>query len=206
MKPERRAINVLLGQIRHYILAEGGMPEVNRTYKLMADVLTRIGRQARGRRQAMATHEGGCLCGAVRYETKCDPLRVTTCHCKFCQRATGSAYMVEPIFRRTDILITKGAPAIYNHRSGGSGKLVHVHSCAACGTKLYLTFERFAESCGVYAGTFDDPDWFEIRPDNSKRIFIDAARHEAILPPGVPCFREHAMRNDDTPLEPMTFN
>ena len=129
----------------------------------------------------MAVHEGGCLCGAVRYKTQNDPLRVTIYHCKFCQRATGAAYMVEPIFRETDLQITKGSSAAYDHCSGGSGKLVHIHFCAACGTKLYLTFERFADVCGVYAGTFDDPNWFDIKPENSKHIFIDVARHETIL-------------------------
>jgi len=153
----------------------------------------------------MAVHEGGCLCGAVRFETEGEPLRVTICHCRFCQRATGSAYMVEPIFAREKVRISKGSPTVYSLRSSGSGKLVHVHFCATCGTKLYLTFERFADSCGVYAGTFDDPDWFEIRPENSKHIFIDVARHETLLPPEVPCFREHAITNDGTPLEPLTF-
>ena len=151
----------------------------------------------------MAVHEGGCICGAVRYETEGDPLRVTICHCRWCQRATGAAYMVEPIFRREDLRVTKGSPATYQHRSEGSGKLVHVHFCAACGTKLYLTFERFAENCGVYAGTFDDPGWFEIGPDNAKHIFIDVARHETILPPNVPAFGAHAIANDGTPLEPV---
>ena len=154
----------------------------------------------------MAVHEGGCLCGAVRYKTQNDPLRVTIYHCKFCQRATGAAYMVEPIFRETDLQITKGSSAAYDHCSGGSGKLVHIHFCAACGTKLYLTFERFADVCGVYAGTFDDPNWFDIKPENSKHIFIDVARHETILPPNVACFSEHAMRNDGTPLEPVVFD
>ena len=151
----------------------------------------------------MAVHEGGCICGAVRYETEGDPLRVTICHCRWCQRATGAAYMVEPIFRREDLRVTKGSPATYQHRSEGSGKLVHVHFCAACGTKLYLTFERFAENCGVYAGTFDDPDWFDIGPDNAKHIFIDVARQETILPPNVPAFGAHAIANDGTPLEPV---
>jgi hypothetical protein len=154
----------------------------------------------------MAIHEGGCLCGAVSYETEGDPLRVTICHCRFCQRATGSGYMVAPIFQKTNVRIAKGSPTTYSLRSGGSSKHVHIHFCAACGTKLYLTFERFAESCGVYAGTFDDPNWFEIRPDNSMHIFIDVARHETILPPGVSCFGEHAMRNDGTPLEPMMLD
>ena len=59
----------------------------------------------------MAVHEGGCICGAVRYETEGDPLRVTICHCRWCQRATGAAYMVEPIFRREDLRVTKGSSA-----------------------------------------------------------------------------------------------
>jgi len=154
----------------------------------------------------MTIHEGGCLCGAVRYKTKGDPLRVTICHCKFCQHATGSAYMVEPIFRTADLRVITGSPTVYDHCSGGSGKLVHIHFCVACGTKLYLTFERFPEVCGVYAGTFDDPNWFDIRPDNSKHIFIEVARHGTILPSGISCFAEHAMRNDDTPCEPVVFD
>jgi hypothetical protein len=154
----------------------------------------------------MAVHEGGCLCGAVRYEISGDPLRVTICHCKFCQRATGSAYMVEPIFQEADLRVTKGSPATYDHRSEGSGNTVHIHFCALCGTKLYLTFERFPEVCGVYAGTFDDPNWFDIKPESSKHIFIDVARHETILPPGIPAFPEHATRNDGTPLEPIVFD
>jgi len=33
-------------------------------------------------------HEGGCLCGSVRYRTTGDPVAATVCHCKFCQRRT----------------------------------------------------------------------------------------------------------------------
>jgi hypothetical protein len=49
-------------------------------------------------------HEGGCLCGDIRYKTLADPLRVTICHCRFCQRFTGSSYLVEPIFRKQDVV------------------------------------------------------------------------------------------------------
>ena len=154
----------------------------------------------------MALHPGGCLCGAVRYEARTDPLRVTLCHCRFCQRATGAAYMVEPIFRHEDLPVTKGTPAIYSHRSIGSGKLVHVHFCQACGTKLYLTFERFPDLRGVYAGTFDEPDWIRIIPENAKQIFIDAARPDSILMPGIAAFGQHATLNDGTPLQPVVFD
>ncbi len=149
---------------------------------------------------------GGCLCGAQRYEVTAPPLRVTICHCRFCQRATGSAYMVEPIFDLSQLRQTHGTPATWTTRSAGSGKQVHVHFCPDCGTKLYLTFERFPASAGVYAGTFDDPDWFEIRPDNAKHIFIGVARRDTLLPPGLACFAEHAMTNEGTPLEPVRFD
>ena len=90
----------------------------------------------------MREQNGGCLCGRVRYAAKAPPARVTICHCRFCQRATGSAYMVEPIFSKADFALTSGEPRIYGHRSDGSGKMVEVHFCSACGTKLFLSFER----------------------------------------------------------------
>jgi hypothetical protein len=153
----------------------------------------------------MSFHAGGCLCGAVRYQTLADPLRVTVCHCRFCQRATGSAYMVEPIFRLEDLQVTSGAPVVYDLSSAGSGKFVHIHFCQRCGTKLYLTFERFPGTCGVYAGTFDDPNWFAVDADTSRHIYVDVARHDTILPAGVNLFGQHALLNDGTPLEAMTL-
>jgi hypothetical protein len=153
----------------------------------------------------MTVHSGGCVCGAVQYETLSDPIHVTICHCKFCQRATGSAYMVEPVFRVADFQITRGSATTYGDRSEGSGKMVSIHFCAVCGTKLYLRFERFPEVCGVYAGTFDDPSWFEIRPDNAKHIFLEVARHGTIIPPNVKTYVQHATRSDGTQIEPVMF-
>ncbi|MGE0222701.1 MAG: GFA family protein [Acetobacteraceae bacterium] len=154
----------------------------------------------------MSVNDGGCLCGAVRYRVQGDPIRVTICHCRFCQRATGTAYMVEPIFPRDALSIIAGTPSIYSLRSAGSGKLVHIHSCSACATKLFLTFERFEDSCGVYAGTFDVPDWFPINASNARHIFVDAARHDTILPAGLPVFAQHAMANDGSPRQPVVFD
>lgn len=153
----------------------------------------------------MRIHAGGCLCGAMRYETTGEPLRVTICHCRFCQRATGGPYMVEPIFAADALRVTKGEPTVYSLRSTGSGKMVHVHFCPACGTKLYLSFERFP-SLGVYAGTFDDPDWFDVGPDNARHIFVDVARPDSILPAELSIYPGHALANDGTPLVSHRFD
>jgi hypothetical protein len=114
--------------------------------------------------------------------------------------------MVEPIFQRGDFAVTAGTPTTYVQRSEGSGKVVTIHFCATCGTKLFLSFERFPDVIGVYGGTFDDPNWFEVTPDNSRYIFLDVARHGTIIPPGVKTYSEHALRNDGTPAEAGVFD
>ena len=150
----------------------------------------------------MIDHEGGCLCGGVRFATTAAPMRVTICFCRFCQRATGGTGMVEPIFDKPTFRIISGKPTQYNMPSGGSGKRIGIHFCATCGTKLFLDFDRFPDVIGVYAGTFDDPDWFERTPANTKFIFVDTAQDGTLIPGGFNTFSAHAMTNDGSPLEP----
>ena len=153
----------------------------------------------------MPLNQGGCLCGAVRYATSSDPVRVTFCHCKFCQRATGSAYMVEPIFQKASFEIISGRPATYVQASEGSGKRVTINFCSICATKLFLDFERFPGIFGVYGGTFDDPNWFERTPQMSRHIFLDFAQNGTVIPAGFSTYRQHAILNDETPVEPVVF-
>ncbi|WP_299899348.1 GFA family protein [uncultured Ruegeria sp.] len=153
----------------------------------------------------MTRQEGGCLCGSIRYAVSAPPSRVTICHCRFCQKATGSAYMVEPIFDEAALEILTGTPKVYNQISAGSGKTVHIHFCADCSTRLWLSFERFPGAIGIYAGTFVDPCWFPIEPETSKHIFLGVARVDTVIPPGLPTFVEHAMTNDGEPQDATIF-
>lgn len=107
--------------------------------------------------------------------------------------------MVEPIFDGDALAILSGKPAVYDQVSEGSGKVVHVHFCRDCGTKLWLSFERFPDVVGVYAGTFDEPCWFSIEPENSKHIFLGEARVGTVIPQGIQTFVEHSTARDGTP-------
>lgn len=158
-----------------------------------------------GKDRQIMTQEGGCLCGRIRFETRADPERVTVCHCRFCQRATGSAYMVQTVFDATALRLMSGAPRVYDTVSAGSGKRVHVHFCPDCGTKLWLSFERFPGKLGVYAGTYDDPSWFEIRPETAKHIFLSEARPDTAIPPGVPTYGRHVLDNEGKPQPAKVF-
>jgi hypothetical protein len=148
---------------------------------------------------------GGCLCGRVRYRVTAESTDVINCHCKFCQRATGGAYLVESLFSKEDFETTKGNTRIYEHISEGSGKTIHVNFCESCGTKLFLTFERFPATVGVYSGTFDDPDWFSRTPDNTQYFFLSEAPNGTIIPAGFEIFHEHYWESEGVASTPQTF-
>lgn len=145
---------------------------------------------------------GRCLCGKVEYNTGGEPLWVTICYCRFCQRATGSDRMIEPIFERDPFRFTHGNPSVYTLPSDGSGKDINVHFCSECGTKLALTFERWPDRLGIYVGTLDKPTSISVTPENSKHIFLSEARPGTIVPQGFLFYERHAAENDGTPIEP----
>ena len=46
------------------------------------------------------TYEGGCSCGKVRYRLTAEPMFVHCCHCRQCQRITGSAFVINAIIEK----------------------------------------------------------------------------------------------------------
>ena len=94
---------------------------------------------------------GGCLCGAVRYSVEADPTSATVCHCRDCQKFTGSAFA-------TLVRANKAALALKTFSSiGGSGNPILRHFCPECGSSIA---EEPGTRPGVVilnVGTFDDP-------------------------------------------------
>ena len=143
------------------------------------------------------SHQGGCLCGALRYRVDGEPTRCNVCHCRFCQRLTGSAFLVEPMFLKPQVAFTVGNPACYVHR-GEHGRSLYLHYCRQCSAKVALTFQRFPDHYGICGGTFDDPHWFQ----PTRHIFTAYAVPWFRYPVNVECFAEHAIKADGTPEVP----
>jgi len=59
---------------------------------------------------------GGCACCAIRYTCSAEPRYMGNCHCRDCQRATGSAYFAAVLVKETDFSLTSGEPAWYKKR------------------------------------------------------------------------------------------
>jgi hypothetical protein len=107
--------------------------------------------------------EGGCACGAIRYELTAPPLIVHACHCRDCQRVTGSAFVVNVWIERKCVKTRGPAPTSFRLR-GGSGKDHDVFFCPTCGTTLWSRYHVVRADClFVRAGTLDDPS--AITPD-----------------------------------------
>ena len=87
-------------------------------------------------------HEGGCLCGAVRYRAKNEPERKSICHCRNCQRRTGSAFGIGAYFREADVEL-HGELRTYELRSDESGRWLKMQFCPNCGGTVTWTVEAF---------------------------------------------------------------
>ena len=83
--------------------------------------------------------EGGCVCGAVRYRVKNAPFRTGVCHCRFCQRRTGSAFGIGVYFRKADFELLRGELHCYEHRSDESSRWLRMEFCPKCGTTVTWT-------------------------------------------------------------------
>jgi hypothetical protein len=98
-------------------------------------------------------HEGGCLCGAVRYRAAGAPSIVEYCHCPSCRRISGSAVACLAGFPRENFEIVQGEPVPFESSPGVTRSF-----CGRCGTPMLYENERFAESVYLGIGTLDAPE------------------------------------------------
>ncbi len=146
--------------------------------------------------------EGGCLCGKVRFTASQPPTRTFACHCRFCQRVTGTSFYAESIFPMSAIEFNQGELRQYEHVSDSSKKKVFVHFCPSCGTTIGLTFERWPEVRAISRGCYDDPNAVEI----TSHIWTASAQTGVVLPAEVDCFFQARASLDGQPEQAARHN
>ncbi len=97
------------------------------------------------------THEGGCMCGTVRYRLQGPFTYSAHCHCRSCQRAVGAGYVTYSAVAPENFKIIKGKQTIY-HSSPG----VNRGFCNKCGTSLSYSGEDWSDYA-IMTATLDDP-------------------------------------------------
>ena len=106
-------------------------------------------------------HEGGYVCGSVRYRVVGEPNLAAVCHCTRCKRMTGSAFSIPAYFDEAAVQITSGVLKTYECRSDESNRWLKWQFCPTCGTIVTWTGEWAPRARGIAAGTFDDPNWIK---------------------------------------------
>lgn len=138
----------------------------------------------------MTTLQGGCLCGKIRYELETAPLTVIQCHCRNCQRQSGSAFSVNLVYKLSQVSMNKADLACYRD-TADSGNLVYRYFCPECGSPIVTGNEGLTGIGVIKAGTLDETAG--IRPKMS--IWECSAQDWVVPLPGIHHFRKEAERS-----------
>jgi hypothetical protein len=125
---------------------------------------------------------GGCLCGAVRYSCATEPVYSVNCHCRDCQKTTGSGYA--PIFMLPIAAVTVTGDVTYYASAGDSGQSVKRGFCPTCGSQLFGQPAAMPGMLGIKAASLDQPARYQPVAD----MYANSAQAWDAMHPDLPKF------------------
>jgi hypothetical protein len=139
--------------------------------------------------------DGGCTCRAVRYRMASAPIIVHCCHCRWCQRESGSAFALNAMIEADRVQLLAGETERVPTPSA-SGKGQAIVRCGRCRVALWSHYAGSGDAVSfVRVGTLDDPDL--LPPDI--HIFTMSKQPWVLLPPGTPAVAEYYRRSEHWP-------
>ena len=96
---------------------------------------------------------GGCQCGAVRYQVTGRPVMAAICHCSMCRRANAAPVVAWAMFEESQLSFTLARPKAYASSPGAVRGF-----CGACGTQICFTAEYLPGLIDITIGSLDEPD------------------------------------------------
>ena len=103
----------------------------------------------------MTTRTATCQCGELKAHCDGEPLVVSLCSCRDCQRRTGSAFGLSAFYPWQAVTIEGDRNTFARTSDDGFG--VAFHLCPTCGTSVFWDNARMAEVVAVGVGGFADP-------------------------------------------------
>jgi hypothetical protein len=141
--------------------------------------------------------EGYCTCRAVRYRMKTKPLFVHCCHCRWCQRETGTAFALNAMIEADRVELLQGDLEVV-HTPSNSGKGQKIVRCSKCRIAVWSHYAGAGDVVSfIRVGTLDQPD--HLPPDI--HIFTSSKQPWVVLPAGTPAMPEYYDRNVYWPKE-----
>jgi hypothetical protein len=131
--------------------------------------------------------EGGCTCRSVRYRMSSTPLFVHCCHCRWCQRETGTAFALNAMIEADRVTLLQGAVDVVDTPSN-SGKGQKISRCPSCRVAVWSNYGGGGSAVHfVRVGTLDEPD--RLPPDI--HIFTASKQPWVVIPEGTPAVPEY---------------
>ncbi len=136
--------------------------------------------------------EGGCTCGSIRYQMVSKPMFVHCCHCRWCQRETGTSFALNAMIEADRVALLKGTPESVNTPTN-SGKGQKISRCPNCHIAVWSNYAGAGDSVHfVRVGTLDNPD--SLPPDI--HIFTATKQSWVVLSPDIPAVEEYYERTE----------
>lgn len=132
------------------------------------------------KKSALVKRTGQCFCGAVKFTVTGDPINVRACHCKDCQRVTGSAFFVRALFPKDQVTVT-GTLAEFPSSEDLTRKF-----CPRCGSQLFADRKSRPDAIAIALGSFDNLEG--ILP--SEHIWISDKQEWFSIPAGIKQHRQ----------------
>ena len=103
----------------------------------------------------MVKRDAACSCGQLNLEVEGEPVRVSVCHCRACQRRTGSAFGAQARFPRDRVRIDGRAHQYVRISDAGESRTFNF--CPECGATVYYVVVSAPDLIAVPLGAFADP-------------------------------------------------
>lgn len=143
------------------------------------------------------SYEGGCTCRHVRYRLTSKPMFVHCCHCRWCQRETGTAFALNAMIEADRVELLAGKVEAVNTPSN-SGKGQKISRCPRCRIAVWSNYAGAGDAAHfVRVGTLDEPD--RMPPDI--HIFTMSKQPWVVLPTSTPATHEFYDREKTWPKE-----
>ncbi len=141
--------------------------------------------------------DGGCTCRFVRYRMTTGPLIVHCCHCRWCQRETGSSFALNAMIETDRVQLCEGEVEAINTPSN-SGQGQRISRCPKCRVALWSNYGGGGDTVRfIRVGTLDEPD--RLPPDI--HIFIQSKQPWVVLPSNTPGVAEYYEASELWPEE-----
>jgi len=124
---------------------------------------------------------GQCLCGDITYQLANTPAVNGICHCKNCQRQSGTAFSTLAAVPRDEFSLSNGEPKCYKDGDTDSGSTVERYFCGNCGSPIYSVVPSQPDTFYLKTGTMDDTSAFAPQFN----VWCDSKQHWLTLEEGV---------------------